>query len=451
MTRALRLFLALPLLSTLAAATFLALPDIPVLAAGTDPPGNSLHARFETAARKACADRGFDTCSIIEMQREQLTTDIAHYAVALQIGEGDFDAITIHRIVKEHQPGIPTHVDRTFFFLHGSGNQFLFSLLNAAKTDGLGLYLAERDVDVWGVDVRWVRVPRTQTDFAFMREWGFDLQVRDIQLATRFARYARRVTGQHFGGLNLAGASLGASLALAVANDEAARPADDRDVAGMIPMDTVYALPGESTTMRTLVCNAEAAQRATLAKGIFAASGLRGSDIGRLALADPEGVSPFAPPLTNRQLALNNAAAFGFPPLAYHLYGVTRNAEGQPTEGRFTDTTSIFASLSLATSYRAVATFVDYFAIPCGDASQHHLAHLADVTIPVLYVGYAGGFGREGLHTLTLLGSTDVTTHFIQLLEDAEAANDFGHSDWVNATDAVTLFRDPIWQWIASR
>lgn len=169
------------------------------------------------------------------MNREQIAADIAHYAAVLQIGDGAFDAITIHRIVKERRPGVPVDVDHTFFFLHGSGGQFLYGMVNAAKTDGLGLYLAERHVDVWGMDVRWVRVPRNQTNFAFMEHWDFDMQVRDIRLATRFARHVRRATGQHFGRLNLAGASLGASLAYAVANDEAARPHHDRDVAGLIP------------------------------------------------------------------------------------------------------------------------------------------------------------------------------------------------------------------------
>jgi hypothetical protein len=323
-----RLSHPLSLLAVVAAAVCGATAGAHLLAAGGDPPGNSLNARFETAARKACGERGVATCSIIEMTREQLTADVAHYAVVLQVGDGAFDAITIHRIVKEGHPGIPADVDRTFFFVHGSGNQFLYSMLNGAKTDGFGLYLAERNVDVWGMDVRWVRVPRSQTDFGFMRDWGFALQVQDIRLATRFARHARRVTGQHFGGVNLAGASLGASLAFAVANDEATRPPDDRDVAGLIPMDTIYALPSESAVTRKLFCDSEAAQRAGIASGVFATSGARGQDVGRFALDNPNGVSPFSPTLTNRQVALNNGAAFGFPPLAYHLFAVTRNARG---------------------------------------------------------------------------------------------------------------------------
>src|SRR5262249_32161714 len=168
-------------------------------------------------------------------------------------------------------------------------------------------------------------------------------------------------------------------------------------------MDTIYAVPPASTTTHKLFCDSEAAQRTSLASHIFATSGVRAQDIGHLALSDPNGVSPFALSLTNRQLALNNGAAFGFPPLAYHLFSVTRDAQKLPLGGRFTDATSIFEFYSLVTSYRAVATFVDYFAIGCGDASQHHLLHLADITVPVLYVGYAGGFGKEGLYTPTLL------------------------------------------------
>lgn len=431
--------------------TCAARPGTSTVAVSDIPLGNSLTARFETAARKACTERAVAPCSLIALDRESITEEIAHYTAVLQIGDGAFDAITLHRIVREHRPGIPDRVDRTFFFLHGSGNQFLYSMLNAHKTDGLGLYLAERNVDVWGLDLRWVRVPRSQTDFAFMQEWNFDLQVRDVRLATRFARHARRVTGQHFGGLNLAGASLGASLVFAVANDEAARPLDDRDVAGLIPMDTIYALPASSTVARKLFCDAEAAQRTNIAHGVFAASGVRGQDIGRFALENPGGMSPLAPPLTNRQLALNNAASFGFPPLAYHMFAVTRNPQGQPNGGRFSDESSIFEFYALVTSYRAVATFVDYFAIGCGDASQHHLAHLGDITVPVLYVGYAGGFGKEGLYTTTLLGSTDVTTLVIRMLSEAEAKDDFGHGDWMSARDTVALFRDPVWQWIAAR
>jgi len=165
-----------PIRSFLVPCFFIVAAAVMSAAVGVDAPGNSLKARFATAARQACAERGFVNCSIVQIDREQLADDIAHYAVVVQVGEGAFDAITIHRIVRERRTGIEDRVDHTYFFLHGSGNEFLFSRLNGVKNAGLGMYLASRDVDVWGLDLRWVRIPRTQTDFGFMKEWGFDLQ-----------------------------------------------------------------------------------------------------------------------------------------------------------------------------------------------------------------------------------------------------------------------------------
>ena len=35
-------------------------------------------------------------------------------------------------------------------------------------------------VDVWGIDLRWTRVPAEQTDFAFMEDWGIEHDARDL-------------------------------------------------------------------------------------------------------------------------------------------------------------------------------------------------------------------------------------------------------------------------------
>jgi hypothetical protein len=423
----------------------------PVSAAPPDDPlGNSLNARFDVAARMACQERGWmDRCVVTEVTREQLTDDVAHYQVLLSVGDGPFDVIPIHRVVRERTPGVPADAMKTFFFLHGSGARFLGAAVNGGASR-IGLYLAERDVDVWGMDTRWTRVPQTYSDVGFMAQWDFDFQVRDILLATRFARHARRLIGGNLDPLTLAGHSLGASLVFAVANAEAALEPNDRDVARIVPMDTIYAVPPGNATTHEFVCANEAILRAQNTNGVYRNNANAGITLGRLALTSPDAPSSKSP-LTNRQLALTNASALSFAPaFAYHSYAVVRDSSGVPLDGRYTSAEGIFGGMSSQVQW-ATATMMDYFAIACGDNAQQHVANLGDVSVPVLYVGFAGGFGLQGEYATTLLGSTDVTTLFIQLMDGDQAKDDWGHSDWVRAADAAALVWDPIWTWIASR
>ena len=74
--------------------------------------------------------------------------------------------------------------------------------------------------------------------------------------------------------------------------------------------------------------------------------------------------------------------------------------------------------------------------------------YLGDITAPVFYVGAGGGLGEQGLYTLSLLGSTDVTSMIVQLFPPEAAAIDFGHVDLWTANDSPTLVWTPILDWI---
>jgi len=76
--------------------------------------------------------------------------------------------------------------------------------------------------------------------------------------------------------------------------------------------------------------------------------------------------------------------------------------------------------------------------------------HLADITVPVLYVGAGGGFGAFGVYTTTLLGSTDVSIHLTTLVPPADRIEDFGHVDLFLADDAAALVWQPILDWLQS-
>jgi pimeloyl-ACP methyl ester carboxylesterase len=417
-------------------------------APAADAAANAVKVRFVVAAIAACIDRGVEaSCRVEDISREELPGDLAHYRVLLKVGAGPYDAIAIHRLVRERHPGVPVHTNGSFFFLHGSSGHFTLSIDNDASLLG---YLAQWNVDVWGIDLRWVRVPREQTDFAFMKDWDFGLQVSDVLLATRFARYARLLSGQRFDPVIVGGASLGASLAYAVANRDATFSPAKRDVGGLIALDTIYALPPGPGATRSLICQFETNYRTALAAGGYQLNSLAGIDAGIRALADPDGISPVNPSLTNRELALNTAASLTFAPaLAFHNNTVVRGATGRPIDGRYTRPDRIFGILADSTPYRARATMTDYFAIPCGHTDVPYDDHLSAITVPILHFDFAGGFGKEGLYVLQLVGSQDVTGTFIQLQPDGQALDDFGHIDWLSSDDAQALVWEPIRSWVA--
>jgi hypothetical protein len=76
--------------------------------------------------------------------------------------------------------------------------------------------------------------------------------------------------------------------------------------------------------------------------------------------------------------------------------------------------------------------------------------HLSEITVPILFAGAAGGFGKTGYYSTTLTSSTDITKFITQLQPDDQRAIDFGHADNVLARDAETLVWQPILDWIVA-
>ena len=90
----------------------------------------------------------------------------------------------------------------------------------------------------------------------------------------------------------------------------------------------------------------------------------------------------------------------------------------------------------------------DYFGIPCDKNPSPFDDHLAEIHIPSLYIGAAGGFGPSGTYTNTLLGSSEKATIFIQILPSGEASNDFGHIESFIAEDAAYLVWQHVLDWV---
>jgi hypothetical protein len=73
---------------------------------------------------------------------------------------------------------------------------------------------------------------------------------------------------------------------------------------------------------------------------------------------------------------------------------------------------------------------------------------LSEVTVPMFYIGAAGGFGAFGEHTTTLTGSADVTTLVVSLEPPAQQPIDFGHSDIFQADNALQLVWKSLLKWL---
>jgi hypothetical protein len=159
--------------------------------------------------------------------RRELSADVAEYSFTLQIGPGPHDAIGLHRMIKEN--GIrPVRPDSGIFFVHGDALGFDAAFLASAASPSipdsraLPVFLAENDVEVWGIDQRWILVDASTTDFTFMRSWGLAMNADDVGSLAQGVY--RDTTGQlisTFGRLALSSPSAPSPIVLSLSNLQA--------------------------------------------------------------------------------------------------------------------------------------------------------------------------------------------------------------------------------------
>jgi pimeloyl-ACP methyl ester carboxylesterase len=118
----------------------------------------------------------------------------------------------------------------------------------------LGIYLAKNGMDVWGIDWRWALIPFNPLnplgnapvpefdEAGNMIDSGImylntDTHLDDFEVTLKFARLTRLLTGQGYSKMYLTGHSLGAYMALALANRQAEYREFKRDIKGIIPVD----------------------------------------------------------------------------------------------------------------------------------------------------------------------------------------------------------------------
>ncbi|MDD2556321.1 MAG: hypothetical protein PHX16_08490 [Syntrophaceticus sp.] len=416
----------------------------------------SVEKSFERAVDSSLKEVGADGC-LVSFTRKHLVDNIYEYYITLKVGAGKYDKIGVHRVIKERAPWVPISTSKAVMLIPGDSCNFTNAYMAPTANKSFGIFLAENSVDVWGIDLRWNFVPDTTTDFSFMKNWDTSRHLKDIKVAVKLSRTMRGLTGSGFGKITMLGHSRGAQFLYAYANEETQLPKICRDLKGIIPVDMAYKISPD---------NQELQQEALLRYQVFKSlhdSGVYYSEEGKnmkgiayLAQSAPDDQSPLIPGLTNMQAALfaltathaTYEAPLQPPTPFYHYLSGIFDSNGIPTGLQFANIDNIITNAFAAPDFQSLGEMIDGEAIMSGSIETPYDDHLGDITIPVYYVGAAGGFGEYGTYTLTLLGSTDKDSLIVQMYPPEAAALDFGHADLFWSDNAKTLAWEPICKWI---
>jgi hypothetical protein len=355
---------------------------------------------------------------ISNFSRTELGNNIVHYGFDVRMGEGEFDNPRVHRVVKERFFLRPNRTKGHVFMVHGANQDFDDIFLTAgaetidAKTSS-PFYLASNDIDVWGIDMGWTKVPSEGvTDFSFMKDWDVEKDVSHTMKTMLIARVARLFTRQGASALNLLGFSYGVDIVYGAAGRETQQPNwMKRNIKGIIPVDSEF-------KSETSSCNSVDYFKNYLSIGQYYNPWLDDFPVwGDLALNSPDepsGVGAF----TNSQF-LEYIGTQGF------FAGDENN--------KFIYTEPLrFFRLSMNLALRMpTKIFLDMSSVNCETEDVNYDDYLAEISVPVLYISASND---KGSYTNSLVASQDITSQIIE---------GYGHADlWMSRTADQDVWSD---------
>jgi len=407
---------------------------------------------------RVLADKGL-RCLIHDFERVPLTGDIVLYSWRIRVGCGENDFIGLHRVVRERRPYRPIRTREAAMIVHGAPGAFLPIFItglysaNATVEGSFPVYLAQEDIDVWGIDMRWAIVPADVADPSFASGWNTDVDVADVRKAFQVARTIRLFTGSGLHKMNYLGYSYGSYVGYAFLNEESQRPRVLQQAKGFVNVDFHFKTDDPGVQAGSCAF-AQFFYDQIEATGPLFPEGAYGTALAQLALTAPDEPSadPGFPGMTNFQAALayGSSVPDGPPSFVpdYHLVTGEFNADGIPTDLRFTDPALWLDFISNWSPFYSTQGIAELLQVACDDSLPYD-DHLGDIEVPVLYVGAGGGFGEYGLYTLELLGSSDITTHLVDVEPAFEdRIHDYGHVDIFSAPDAPEVTWSAIRGWL---
>jgi hypothetical protein len=384
-------------------------------------------------------------------ERQPLGKNIVHYKFQIRTGPGAHDRIGIHRVVKEANPCRPNKMKDAIFLLHGDAKDFEGMFLLGTRSDntsddfGLAIYLAENNVDVWGIDQAWTLVPTGLSNFDFMREWGLQRNVDDLLSAMAVARASRLLTGNGFDRMILLGYSSGGATGYAALNHETQLSLGRRQIRGFVSADML--LKANDPAMRQSFVNDEALYRVPYDNGTSQAD-IPFQLIGQLARTSPDAESPIFGGMTNIQVALyfGSGQIFGSDVTTHYLAGILDNT-GFPIGLQLITIPQWLDFLEAGVPYEPNKFIIDYDRMVAGIGDSPFDDHVGEIRVPIFNLGAKGGLGPYTMYGTTLLGSSDIT-HLLVALGTGNTLTEFGHIDLFAAPQAPQKVWQPILKWL---
>ena len=389
---------------------------------------------------------------LFKMTRDEIGNGIAHYQYEVKIGKRQFDVVRIHRVVHEKRPYHPDRCQGDIFMVHGA-NQDFDDIYFTAGTENINaetslpVYLATKNIDVWGIDLAWTLVPAETSDLTFMKDWGIERDIDHTLTAITIARLIRGYSIRNFDRMNLLGFSYSVKIAYGAAGRETQLPKIARNVKGIIPVDGEMKYAASDEEYRLIICSMTAAIKAQIDNGIYQdESGLTLAYLGNLAITAPDDPSPipdFAG-LTNYQVMLfmgsmsyqagNNYAPY------WHFFG------GDLTDFYYSDVDRFLRLAISMAPYMPMKLNYDFGTCVCNEDDVSFDDHLDAITIPVFYLGAGGAMGSLGEYSTSLTSSADITKYIVSVNEDREI--DFGHADLFLGKNADELCWGVLYSWL---
>jgi hypothetical protein len=402
----------------------------------------------EDLAAAGVAQRRHGCWPVFGFERTVVSGDIVHYSAIVSTGPGPYDQIGIHRVVRERRPYRPIRTRKTLFMLHGDLKEFSTMFIPGQFSStlpndfGIAVFLAENDVDVWGIDQGWNLVPAEETDFSFFADWGIQKEVDHLDFGIRIARIARLLTGNGYKKLNLLGYSSGSATGYALLNQETQEPNGHRQVKGYIAADLGVRSDDEGwiESNQLLALDQEAAyESGQYEDPLFLA------DAAILARDYPDDPSPYFEGATNLELALFFGGGLVFEPTEAHYHAPILEA-GFPVDFQFVTIDQWLDFLEHTSAYEPLLFELEVSQL-CAGYDSPFVEHLGDITVPVFDLGGAGGIAPLTEATLGYLGSDDITQLYVAIgYEDVQL--EYGHIDIFTGSNAPELVWQPVLEWI---